>query len=86
MTKDETEAYEQQAADVKLELGIWRVNADIFELMDENLIPSTKARESKMHYYKMKGDYDRYLAESAKRGMKSKSAEQVRRGRLRRLR
>ena len=28
-----------------------------------------------MPYYKMKGDYDRYLAESANRGMKSKSAE-----------
>ena len=25
--------------------------------------------------YKMKGDYDRYLAESVNRGMKSKSAE-----------
>ena len=43
MTKDETEAYEQLAADVKLESGIRRVNADIFELMGKNLTPSTKA-------------------------------------------
>ena len=43
MTKDETEAYEQLAADVKFGSGIRRVNADIFELMGKNLTPSTEA-------------------------------------------
>ena len=70
MTKDDTEAYEQQATDareyaVKLKFELHGVYAGIFALMDKNLIPSTRAGESKMFYYKMKGDYDRYLAELA---------------------
>ena len=60
MTKDETEAYEQQAADAReyafnLEFDLQSVNAEILALMGKNLIPSTRAGESKMLYYKMKG-------------------------------
>ncbi|KAH9623575.1 hypothetical protein KSS87_013179 [Heliosperma pusillum] len=35
----------------------------IINLLDSNLIPSSKAGESKVFYLKMKGDYHRYLAE-----------------------
>ena len=35
----------------------------ILALMDKELIPSLSTDESKVFYYKMKGDYYRYLAE-----------------------
>merc|ERR1712100_249661 len=36
---------------------------DILNLLTENLIPSSTSGESKVFYYKMGGDYHRYLAE-----------------------
>ena len=80
MTKDEIEAFGQQATDAreyaaKLEAELQRVYAAIFTLMDKNLIPSARAGESKMPYYKMKGDDCRHFAESAIRDAKSKAAE-----------
>ena len=60
-TKDDTEAYEQPAADareyaVKLEAELQRVYAGIFALMEKNLIPSARAGESKMPYCKLKDE------------------------------
>lgn len=34
-------------------------------VLDQHLIPAAEAGESKVFYYKMKGDYHRYLAEFA---------------------
>jgi 14-3-3 protein epsilon len=34
-------------------------------VLDDHLIPAAEAGESKVFYYKMKGDYHRYLAEFA---------------------
>lgn len=50
----------------------------ILEILDKNLIPSAKAGESKVFYYKMCGDYHRYLAEFAAPDERSAAAESSR--------
>ncbi|CAK9147096.1 unnamed protein product [Ilex paraguariensis] len=47
----------------KVESELSEVCAGILKLLDEFLIPSAVASESKVFYLKMKGDYYRYLAE-----------------------
>ncbi|AES73192.1 14-3-3-like protein B [Medicago truncatula] len=57
----------------KVESELTNVCGSILELLDSNLIPSASSSESKVFYYKMKGDYHRYLAEF-KIGDEKKSA------------
>lgn len=40
-----------------------KICGDILSVLDKHLIPSSTTGESKVFYYKMKGDYHRYLAE-----------------------
>ena len=47
----------------RIEEELNKICKDILEILDKNLIPSSKTGESKVFYYKMKGDYHRYLAE-----------------------
>ena len=49
----------------KIEEELSTICTDILGLLDSNLIPSANSSESKVFYYKMKGDYYRYLAEFA---------------------
>ncbi|WEW60310.1 hypothetical protein PRK78_005795 [Emydomyces testavorans] len=49
----------------KIEAELERVCQDVLEVLDNNLIPKAETGESKVFYYKMKGDYYRYLAEFA---------------------
>ncbi|KAJ7948436.1 14-3-3 protein-like protein [Quillaja saponaria] len=47
----------------KIESELSTISNDIMTVIDEHLIPSASAGESTVFYYKMKGDYYRYLAE-----------------------
>lgn len=47
----------------KVESELSDVCAGILKILDQYLIPSAAAGESKVFYLKMKGDYYRYLAE-----------------------
>lgn len=48
---------------LSIEKELNQICEDILNLLDNNLIPSAKSGESKVFYYKMKGDYHRYVAE-----------------------
>lgn len=47
----------------KVETELANICNDILAILDENLIQSANSGESKVFYFKMKGDYHRYLAE-----------------------
>jgi 14-3-3 protein epsilon len=49
----------------KVEQELAKICDDILNVIDQHLIPAAKNTESKVFYHKMKGDYFRYLAESA---------------------
>uniref|UniRef100_A0A8H7NHE2 14-3-3 domain-containing protein n=1 Tax=Bionectria ochroleuca TaxID=29856 RepID=A0A8H7NHE2_BIOOC len=49
----------------KVENELERVCRDVLDLLNGSLIPNASTIESKAFYYMMKGDYSRYLAESA---------------------
>lgn len=48
---------------------------DILKLIDKHLVPHASTGESKVFYYKMKGDYYRYLAEFATSQDRKEAAE-----------
>lgn len=47
----------------KVESELSNICSDIMTVIDEHLIPSSSAGEPSVFFYKMKGDYYRYLAE-----------------------
>lgn len=47
----------------KIETELQEVCQDILNVLTDDLIPNAQGGESKVFYYKMKGDYHRYLAE-----------------------
>lgn len=49
--------------------------ADILDVLDKHLIPMSSSGESKVFYYKMKGDYHRYLAEFSVGNDRKEAAE-----------
>ncbi|TPX37853.1 hypothetical protein SeMB42_g06839 [Synchytrium endobioticum] len=68
--KEETKGNETQVKKIKeyrqkIEKELTDVCQDILMVLDDHLIPAAEAGESKVFYYKMKGDYHRYLAEFA---------------------
>ncbi|KAI9327505.1 14-3-3 domain-containing protein [Zopfochytrium polystomum] len=68
--KEEQKGNETQVKKIKeyrnkIEAELQDVCTDILSVLDGHLIPTAEAGESKVFYYKMKGDYHRYLAEFA---------------------
>jgi len=59
----------------KVEKELTEICNDILSVLDKNLIPASSSSESKVFYFKMKGDYHRYLAESTSGDSKAKSAD-----------
>ncbi|KAJ0690792.1 14-3-3 protein 9 [Helianthus annuus] len=60
----------------KVEKELTDICNDIMVVIDEHLIPSSSAGESTVFYYKMKGDYYRYLAEFKIGDDKKEAADQ----------
>jgi 14-3-3 protein epsilon len=60
----------------KIEAELANICTDILGVLDEHLIPTAKHGESKVFYYKMKGDYHRYLAEFVGGAQRKEAAEQ----------
>jgi len=59
----------------KVEAELANICNDILSVLDQHLIPSSASDESKVFYYKMKGDYHRYLAEFATGDARKGAAE-----------
>ncbi|KAL9244454.1 hypothetical protein vseg_018229 [Gypsophila vaccaria] len=60
----------------KVENELSEICKDIMIVINEHLIPSATAGESTVFYYKMKGDYYRYLAEFKSGNERKEAAEQ----------
>ncbi|CAN6670359.1 protein Bmh1p [Trichomonascus vanleenenianus] len=72
--KNATHHVEQiRAYKTKIESELEDVCNDVLAVLDDYLLPKAESGESKVFYYKMKGDYHRYLAEIAS-GEKRKNA------------
>merc|ERR1712046_39350 len=54
-----------------------KICGDILGLLDKKLIPGAPAGESKVFYYKMQGDYHRYIAEFTKDEKKKEAANEA---------
>ncbi|KAG0890727.1 hypothetical protein G6F34_012280 [Rhizopus arrhizus] len=68
--KEESKGHETQVTKIKeyrnkIEEELYEVCADILALLSDHLIPAAGDGEAKVFYYKMKGDYHRYVAEYA---------------------
>jgi len=61
----------------KVEVELTNICNDILDVLDKNLITNSTGPESKVFYYKMKGDYHRYLAESTTGDSRQASAERA---------
>jgi len=60
---------------IKVETELKDICHDVLTMLDKHLIPSAATGESKVFYYKMKGDYYRYLAEFAVATDRKEAAE-----------
>jgi len=61
----------------KVEKELSDICSDILDVLEKHLITNSTTAESKVFYYKMKGDYHRYLAESTSGEQRAESAEKA---------
>jgi len=78
--KEESKGNEHHVARIKeyrskIDQELSTICGDILSVLDEHLIPTATSGESKVFYYKMKGDYHRYLAEFATGNNRKDAAE-----------
>ncbi|CAM9002025.1 unnamed protein product [Rhodiola kirilowii] len=64
----------------KVEEELAKICEDILTIIDKHLIPASKSGEGTVFYYKMKGDYYRYLAEFQSGQGRKDAAEQSLKG------
>jgi len=72
---DESAAKLAEKSRKKVEDELTSICNDILSLIENHLIKSSDSGESKVFYYKMKGDYYRYLAEFATGDQRKEAAE-----------
>lgn len=58
----------------KIEAELDQICSDVLQVIENYLLPKAESGESKVFYYKMKGDYLRYLAEIATDEKRKKAA------------
>ena len=80
--KEESKQNEGQVTKIrnyrqKVEAELDEVCSDILGVLDQHLIKAAEQGESKFFYYKMKGDYHRYLAEFATGEKRKESANRA---------
>ncbi|XP_063368583.1 14-3-3 protein epsilon [Cydia amplana] len=78
--KEETKGAEDKLSMIRayrsqVEKELRDICSDILAVLDKHLIPASQTGESKVFYYKMKGDYHRYLAEFATGNDRKEAAE-----------
>lgn len=83
--KEESKGNEQNVKRIKsycqkVEEELTRICNDILAIIDQHLIPSSSSVESTVFYYKMKGDYYRYLAEFKTDQERKEAADQSLKG------
>jgi len=79
--KEENKGNEKHVSQIKeyrakIEAELVNICNDILNVLVNNLIPSASTGESKVFYYKMQGDYHRYLAEFQTGNARKEAAEQ----------
>ncbi|CAN1314065.1 14-3-3-like protein GF14 iota [Linum perenne] len=83
--KEESKGNEQNVKLIKgyrqkVEDELAKICHDILDIIDKHLIPSSASGEATVFYYKMKGDYFRYLAEFKTESERKDAAEQSLKG------
>ncbi|CAI5757543.1 unnamed protein product [Candida verbasci] len=78
--KEEAKGNENQVSLIrdyrsKIEAELSKICEDILSVLTDHLISSAQTGESKVFYYKMKGDYHRYLAEFATAEKRKEAAD-----------
>jgi len=78
--KEENKGNEKHVARIReyrarVDKELTEICNDILQVLDKHLIPTATSGESKVFYFKMKGDYHRYLAEFSTGNSRKEAAE-----------